>query len=138
MRRKKRKQNEIVKQRRLYNAAINRIVNSEPVIRVTDRRDDYNNKRRENGARRELEKRLQKSSFARKNAMRAMLAPGRAIRKRKIRILREVFPSVYRKVHNCKQEWRKLLSWRADQGAGRKRSPRELARNHEQFEKKDC
>lgn len=47
-------------------------------------------------------------------------------------------PLVYRDVHNCNLEWRKLLSWRSKQGPGRKRTRRELKNSRRFFLSRDC
>lgn len=40
--------------------------------------------------------------------------------------------------HKCRKEYSRVLSWRAAQGSGRKRSKRELVNNFKHFKKHDC
>lgn len=130
MRRSRRKENARVKQRRLYAAAINNIVRSEPVIRVTDRRNNYETRKIQSEKRRKINLRKE---FDRINA------PNRYFRKRRNELLYDVVGGeVYHKIHNCKREWRKLLAWRSGQGGGRKRTDRELQNNKQSFIRKDC
>lgn len=129
MARKSRKQaNRDVKQRRQYAAVINSIVRSEPIIRVYDRRRDF-------GIRRGNFNKSISQGFRRLPKP----APGRIERKKRNRSILETYgKAVYEKFHNCTKEWRKTLAWRASQGAGRKRTQREMKNNKESFMKNDC
>lgn len=128
-RRKRKTENKIVKQRRLANYELNSIIRSEPVIRIIDRRRDYANRRRVELAR------ITKG-FARH--IRITEAPKRTIRRTKLQIAKNIFPDAYEKLHSCKKEWKKTLAWRSAQGAGRKRTKRELQNNKKSFDKRDC
>lgn len=128
-RNKRKTQNSIVKQRRLDRYELNSIIRSEPVIRITDRRRDYGDRRRAELARitKGFAKHIQITN-----------APKRTVRKTKLRIASALFPQVYKKEHSCSTEWRKTLSWRSAQGAGRKRTSREMQNNKRSFKQKDC
>lgn len=129
-RKSRKRENQRVKQRRLYNANINSIIRSEPIIRVHDRRRSHMLRNRENVRRRRI---AMRKEFDRINA------PKRFTRRVIAEGLVTAFGlEAYHKFHNCRKEWRKLLSWRSGQGAGRKRSQRELRNNHSTFIKKDC
>lgn len=126
----RKRENQRVKQRRLHNAVINSIIRSEPVIRVTDNRNRYRQRR---VAQIRTRRKVIKREFERVNS------PGRFKRKLFNETLRVTFGEEnYKKYHNCKREWRKLLSWRAGQGVGRKRTNKELRNNYSTFIKKDC
>lgn len=131
MARRKRKQvNRQVKERRILNATVARIVRSEPVIRVFDNRNLYQRKVLERAAKRRIALRKE---FDRINA------PRRFNRRVRAEVISQAFGlETYHKLHNCKQEWRKLLSWRSGQGSGRKRSQNELRNSKLSFIKKDC
>lgn len=106
---------------------IDRIIKSEPYVRVVDRRNSYNDRLQQHRAR------------LRKQAILSMQAPRRQARVRKAQIMKTVLGNEgYKKLHDCKREWRKLLSWRSAQGSGRNRTSRELKNNHESFKRKDC
>lgn len=129
-RRKRKTVNRMVKERRLLNVALNNIVRSEPVIRISDRRNSFYDRKANRDKKRKIALRKE---FDRINA------PRRFKRRVKAEILAATFgQEIYHKLHNCKQEWRKLLSWRSGQGVGRKRTQRELRNNHTSFIKKDC
>lgn len=66
--------------------------------------------------------------------------PRRQERQLKKSFLQKVLPKeVYHKVHDCKKEWSKLLSWRSAQGSGgRRRSRKELKNSKRSFDRKDC
>lgn len=129
-RKSRKKANREVKQRRQYAAVINSIVRSEPVIRVRDRRRDY-------GIRRGNFNMAISEGFRKLNGVKAVPLR-RTIRKLQRSKLQQEFPQLYKKQHDCNQEWRKTLAWRASQGAGRKRTQRELKNNKESFMKNDC
>lgn len=128
-RKSRKRENQRVRQRRLYGQSINSILRSEPIIHITDRRRIYSHRRRS---------KIRKETAGFRKHVAITAAPNRAARKARNYTLQVAFPKVYEKVHNCKKEWGKLLSWRSGQGAGRKRSPRELRNNHSNFLKKDC
>lgn len=65
-------------------------------------------------------------------------APKRFDRMARMELLKTVAPDVYKKTHNCRKEFSKLLSWRAAQGSGRKRSRLELRNSKLNFFKRDC
>lgn len=130
-RRSKRKVNAQVKQRRMYAHVINSIVRSEPVIRVRDRRRDY-------GIRRGNYEKAISEGFRRLPQRVPGIAPGRRARVSRNRELQKANPTLYARIHDCQKEWRTTLAWRASQGAGRKRTQRELKQNKSSFMKKDC
>lgn len=70
----------------------------------------------------------------------ALVAPKRFARQVRKEYLRSVVtPVEYKKIHNCKREWSRLLSWRSAQGNGqRKRSERELQKSRLNFKRRDC
>lgn len=129
-RKKRRKVNDVVRQRRLDGLAIKHILRSEPVIRVFDRRADYQ-------ARVRVHQESFKKGVVRKHQVYA--APGRIRRRLQAMSLRRMFPDSYEQMHNCTKEWRKLLSWRSSQGSGsRKRSKLEMNNNRNNFKRRDC
>lgn len=129
-RRKRKSENRNVRNRRVLNAQLNSILRSEPVIRVHDRRDRYESRRISHLRKRKMELRKE---FDR------VQAPRRYQRKLYASAIANTFgEGVYKKVHNCKQEWRKLLSWRSAQGSGRKRTQVEMRNNKQSFTNKDC
>lgn len=93
-------------------------------IRVVDRRQAYNQK-------------IQ-NSIRRNHFIQQPLAPRRLARKIRNNILQKTFPEAYQKLHNCKREWRKVLSWRSGQGSGRKRTSVELQKSKKSFIDRDC
>lgn len=130
-RRKRKRVNQQVRERRLFNVHIDNIVRSEPVIRVFDRRDSYQ--------KRKLRLQQIANDRIRRERNQFASAPRRGLRKAIRSTQKAIFGSkVYENLHNCKQEWRKLLSWRSAQGGGRKRTVRELRNNKSSFNRKDC
>lgn len=110
-------------------ARINSVLN-EPVIRVIDRRGRYRDRLNQY---RGVVRQRNRQIFLERNA------PKRASRKRRHAILKRVLgDDAYHQIHNCKAEFRKLLSWRASRGGGKSRSHRELRKNKEAFMKRDC
>lgn len=129
-RRSRKRVNREVKQRRMYVSTINSIIRSEPVIRVVDRRRNYGIRRGNH---------LQKMSEGFRRL--SQPAPGRAqrsMRNARLRKATQGVPGLYGKIHDCIFEWRKTLAWRSSQGAGRKRTQRELKNNKTSFMKNDC
>lgn len=108
--------------------ARSRLTFNEPVIRVFDRIGRYN------------ERRSRRDNRIRKIAKLAAQSPRRKARVQQNMFLKSVLPKeVYEKVHDCKREWSKLLSWRSAQGSGsRRRSRNERQRNKAAFERRDC
>lgn len=110
-------------------ARINSIVN-EPIIRVIDRRDRFN---RLLNIHNHLVRKRNNQIFL------EVHAPRRAARKKRHdAIRRAVGTEMYSRIHDCKREFSKLLSWRSSRGGGKSRSPRELRKNKEAFMKRDC
>lgn len=104
-----------------------RLTIREPFIRVFDRIARYEHRKMKHRA--DVRKALRFSA----------MSPRRQARIRNNLFLRAVLPGpVYRKVHDCKREWSKLLSWRSGQGGGRKRTRRELRNNKRNFQARDC
>lgn len=108
--------------------ARSRLTFNEPIIRVYPRIDAYNERRYYNDRR------------IRKAAKLAAQSPRRQARIQQNKFLKSVLPKeVYEKVHDCKREWQRLLSWRASQGNGsRSRNIRELKNSKRTFRKRDC
>lgn len=112
-------------------ARINSVLR-EPVIRVIDRRDRYNDRVNEHRIR------LRKQNNQR---FLETYAPKRAARIRLHGSIRSIIgKQAYSQIHDCKKEFKTLLSWRSAQGGGakRKRSNRELKTNERNFYKRDC
>lgn len=113
--------------RHLNRMQINTILQMEPYIRVHDRRPSFVTRQRQHIARTRIAQKLMSQS------------PRRQARVRQNLFLKSVLPKeVYKKVHDCKREWRTLLSWRAAQGSGRSRSIREKRNSKSNFQKRDC
>lgn len=129
-RRKRRNENVRVRERRLSKLAVANVLRLEPIIRIHDRRDSYQQRSLANTKRRQIALRKE---FDRINA------PRRYIRRARHEMLFNMLGGeTYHKIHNCRQEWRKLLSWRSGLGSGRKRSTTELRNSKTSFIKKDC
>lgn len=131
-RRKNRDSNIQKSARRDYLNELDRIIRSSPVIRVVDRKARFEDRRRQHVV-----------ALRRKNKLESIrtLAPQRYARKFRNELLERMFPDAYYKFHDCRREWRKLLSWRKDQkgsGGGKARSPRELRESKQSFRKRDC
>jgi len=127
---KRRKVNERVRTRRLERAVISNIIRSEPVIRVFDRTSRYQDRKRQAEVKRKKQLKL---------SVLSQTAPNRYARKARHQALQKAIgQDAYRKIHDCKAQFRRLLSWRSAQGAGRKRTRRELQNNKSSFHLKDC
>lgn len=124
---KQRHRQNIINQRNIAIRQIDSYLRSEPVIRIFDRVNKYE------------QRKAAHTLDGRKLSKLLAQSPRRQARVRRNLFLKSVFPKeVYEKIHDCKREWSKVLSWRSQRGSGRKRTQRELKNNQQNFKKRDC
>lgn len=124
------------RQRNVKQSQFNRGVTAHRVISPVTGRPTYAYQQTNQSVRRAV---IRRPSVNRRNSL--VSSPRRAVRQTTNLILKSIAPKLYTKVHNCKREWSKLLSWRSSQSSGgskKLRSKREMRASKSNFNKRDC